>query len=377
MANTLTALAPVLYGAAQTVSRELTGFIPAVDVRVDEMGVAEGDTVSYPIIPLGAAGNFTPAMTTTQGSDTTPTKVDLTFSNHKQYTWNLTSEQEISLGNGNQNLVEFIRQSTEQGIRSLANAIELHVATKAYQGASRATGTAGTTPFGSNLNAAVDVRKILRDNGAPESEISLIMGTSAEANALKIFDPTNSLSGPDIALRQQGIISAQYGMDWRVSKQVVDHVKGTGTGYLLNDAGSAIGDTAILTDTGSGTIIAGDVVTFAGTSDKYVVNTALAGGQFSIGRPGLVAAETDDDAITVGNSFAANIALHRNAVILAMRPPSQVANKNIETMPITDPRTGMTFLMEKIYGDGVTTYRLRVLYAAAAVQSEHIAILLG
>lgn len=377
MANVLTVLAPTLYSAAQVVSREQTGFIPAVDVRIDEASVAQGDTVSYPIIPKGTASSYSPGMTTATGSDTTPTTVDLTFSNHSQYTWHLNSEQEISLANGGQNLMEFMRQSTEQGLRVLCNQIESHVATVAYQGASRATGTAGTTPFGSNLGAAVDVRKILRDNGAPDSDVSLVLGTAAEAAALKIFDPTNSVSGPDITLREQGIISRQYGLNWRCSQQVVDHTKGTGTGYLLNDASSAIGDTVIAADTGSGTIIAGDIVTFAGTTDKYVVNSAFSGGSFTIGRPGLLAAETNNDAITIGNNYAANVALHRNSVVLAMRPPSQVQNANIQTMPITDPRTGMTFLMERIAGDGQTTYRLRVLYAAAAVQSEHIAILLG
>ena len=71
MANTFTALAPVLYSAAQEVSNEPFGVISAIDTRFDDKGVAKGDSVKVPIAPTLSPSSYTPAMTTTAGTDAT------------------------------------------------------------------------------------------------------------------------------------------------------------------------------------------------------------------------------------------------------------------------------------------------------------------
>ena len=46
-----------------------------------------------------------------------------------------------------------------------------------------------------------------------------------------------------------------FGFNVGVSGKIVNHTKGTGTGYLVNkSAGMAVGDTSVPVDTGSGTI---------------------------------------------------------------------------------------------------------------------------
>ena len=151
----------------------------------------------------------------------------------------------------------------------------------------------------------------------------------------------NEAGGSD--LLRQGILLDLQGLGIRESAQIKSHTKGTGASYLLNDASSAIGDTVIAADGGSGTILAGDVVTFAGTATKYVVNSALSGGSFSIGGPGLLVAEANDDAITVGNSYTANVAFHRRALELAMRAPAvpQGGDSADDAMLIQDPQLFM------------------------------------
>ena len=68
-----------------------------------------------------------------------------------------------------------------QAFRVLVNEMENDVCDALAQGASRATGTAGTTPFASTLGDSAQVRKILDDNGAPGSGRSLVINTSAGA----------------------------------------------------------------------------------------------------------------------------------------------------------------------------------------------------
>lgn len=78
---------------------------------------------------------------------------------------------------------------------------------------------------------------------------------------------------------------------------------GTGSGYLVNNgAGYAIGATTIAADVGSGTILVGDRVRFAGHTTVYKVSAALSAGSFTI-EAGLTAAIVDNAAITVGPTW--------------------------------------------------------------------------
>lgn len=76
---------------------------------------------------------------------------------------------------------------------------------------------------------------------------------------------------------------------------------GTGEGYLVNNgAGYGIGATSIAVDTGTGTMLVGDQIKFAGHATLYTVATALTAGVVVIAAPGLVATVADNEAVTVG-----------------------------------------------------------------------------
>ena len=136
---------------------------------------------------------------------------------------------------------------------------------------------------------------------------------------------------------------------------------------------------ALVAHAGTGTIIAGDVVTFAGTSDKYVVNTALSGGSFAIGTPGLRAAEADNDAITVGDSFAANVMLHRSCVELAMRPLEKPNGSDaaVDEMVVQDPHSGLVFRVSVYQGFYKQMIDITALYQAKAWKPDGIVTVLG
>src|SRR5699024_3726978 len=85
----------------------------------------------------------TPGATAPQTGDTTDSYIDMTISNSKHYPILYTGEDTLALG---ENYTDNQRQKFEQAFRELTNAIEADVATT-YKGASRAYGTAGTSPF--------------------------------------------------------------------------------------------------------------------------------------------------------------------------------------------------------------------------------------
>lgn len=376
MANTLTALAPVAYSAAKQVAAEPFGAVQAINANFDDKGVAKGDTVSVPVAPTRTAADFTPAATTSSGTDATATSIGVTITKSRLVSWNLTGEQLRSLQNGGSD-ADWAGQLLAQGMRTLRNEMEADAVTAIRVGASRAYGTAGTTPFASDLTALTNARKILQDNGAPLADLQFVGDTSAGLNLRNLGVIQNHYQAGTDEERRSGVLQRQFGFMPRESAGISTVTKGTGASYLTNSASLTVGTTVIPADTGSGTILAGDVVTFAGdTVNKYVVASALSGGSFTIAAPGLKVAIADNAAITVGNNYVPNLAFERSACVGVVRPPIVPANPTISQLPISDP-SGMTYLLLEIAQYGQVSWELHCAWGFKTVNTEFAAIVLG
>ena len=254
----------------------------------------------------GSAKDFTPGITNTSAQSVTSSTVDVAITKQRKYDMVLTGEQIRSLENGG-NYQDWARQFMENGMRVLRNEAETDCVAAIKAGATRAVGTSGTNPFASNADLIADARKVLVDNGGRMTDAHMIIGTSA-SNALQklgIYAKANE-AGSD-AERRSGGFGMQYGFNLAESYAIGTHTKGSGASYQLNGA-LAVGDTTVTVDTGSGTILAGDVVTIS--NHQYVVATALTGGAFTINAPGIREVVADNTAITVTNNYTGNLFLN-------------------------------------------------------------------
>lgn len=382
MANTIpTELISYLYAAMDIVSREMVGFIPAVTLDPSAARAALNEDVYSFTTANATASDITPAVNSPDDGDQTLGKVKITITKSRCVPIRWNGEQSRALNNG-------VGRSTVQGnqitqaVRTLVNEIEADLA-GLYKTTSRAYGTAGTTPFGTagDYTDAAEVRRILVDNGAPRSDLQIVMNTAAGAKFRgKQSDAAGQ--GTDQLLRQ-GVLLDVHGMALRESAQVKNHTKGTGSGYAVNNASNyAAGSTTLAADTGSGTILAGDILTNTTSgrdTNKYVVGTALSAGSLAINAPGLVNAWTDNDTLAVGNSYAANMAFSRSALVLATRVPATPAEGDAATdrMTITDPLSGLTLEIAMYPQYKQVRYEVAVAWGVANIKPEHTAILLG
>lgn len=375
MANTLTNLIPLAYEALDVVSRELVGFIPSVSLLPSADRVAKGQTVYSPVAPANTAADITPAMTVTAASDQTISTKTLTVDTFKQSGFNWTGEEEFGINSG-VGMEAIMRDQIAQAFRVHVNAIESALAIAAKNAASRGYGTAGTTPFASSLVDPANIKKILDDNGAPMSGRSLIINTTAGAALRTLAQLTKANEAADTSLLRQGTLLDIHGFAVRESAQVASTTKGTGTSYVLNGT-HGVGATTITIKTGSGTVVAGDIITI--NSVKYVVTTgASAAGDIVIGAPGLLAAGADGDTVTISNTSARNIGLSRNAIQLATRLPKVPANDlAADRQIVTDPVSGIAFELSMYPGYRMVKYEVALAYGIAAIKPEHIAVLLG
>lgn len=375
-ANTLTALQPVLYSAAQQVSAEPFGAINAINVSFDDKGVAKGDSVKVPVAPTRTPTDFTPGATTSTGTDATADGISVTITASKKVDWHLTGEQIRSLDNGGSDK-EWVRQLLAQGMRGLRNLAEQDCCTAIKQGASRAYGTAGTTPFASDLSALTNVRKILQDNGAPLADLQFVGDTSAGLNLRNLGIIQQAYQAGSDAERRSGALLRQFGFQISESAGIALHTKGTGASYVTSGSTAvAVKDIALVT--GTGTVLAGDVVTFAAdANNKYVIGTGVAApGTITLGRPGARVVIGTGNAMTVGNTYTPNMAFERGAVVGIMRPPVMPENPTISQMLISDEK-GMTYLLLDIAQYGQRTWELHLAWGFKVVQGEHVALVLG
>lgn len=383
-ANTLTRLIPDLYAGLDVVSRELVGFIPAVSRNSTAERAAVGQAIVWPVSPAVAAVDIVPAMTVPTAADVAIGNGTISISKSRAAPFGWTGEEQLGLNTG-AGYLSVQADLFAQGVRTLVNEIEVDLGTVAALKASRAYGAVATIPFATNFAETAQVRKILDDNGAPLTERSLIINTTAGASMRTLGNITKvNEAGTQMGLRDGELINV-HGFSIKESAGVKRATAGTASGATTNNAGYAIGATTItLVSAGTGTIVAGDVISFAGDANMYLVVTGDAdvsnGGTVVLRAPGLrQAIPASAQNITVVASGARSVGFSRNAIQLATRAPAlpQQGDLAIDRMMITDPRSGMSFEVSIYPGYRMVRAEVAAAWGYEVIKSEHVAVLLG
>ena len=382
MANTLTGLIPNLYAAMDVVSRELTGLIPAVSRDSSAARAAKDQTIRTPVVPTVSTENITPGETPANSGDATIDNIEMTISKAKAapVRWNGEEQRGVAL------YEQIQTQRFAQAMRALVNEVEADVAS-VYSGASRAYGTAGTTPFGSDLSAMAEVLKILKDNGAPTDALKCVFNTSAGANLRSLTQLTDvNRSGTDRTLRDGALLDV-HGFELRESGQIATQDNSTedASGTLTVSGAHFKGATTVTLGaaTAACTVVAGNYITIG--DHKYMVttgNTITAGGtgDVVISEPGLMEAMSGGESVTQNTSnYAGNIAFAQSAIHLVTRAPAMPAGGDAadDVMEITDPVSGLAFQVAVYRQYKQVKYEVGLAWGYKIINPEHTAILLG
>lgn len=384
MANTLTNLIPTLYQSLDKVSREQVGLIPAVNLNASGANAALNESINVPVTVAESAYDITAGLYAPDNGDTTPGNVVMTINKSKMVPVRFNGEEMRGLNNG-LGASQLVTDRFTQAMRTLTNLVEADIAGQ-HVYASRAYGTAGTTPFASTIGDSAQVRKILEDNGQWfEGSMGLVVNSAAGANLRTLGQLTKANeAGSDMGLRR-GALMDLNGFMLGQSSQIITSVAGTGALATTNTAGYAVGATVItLASAGTGTIVAGDCITFAGDTNVYVVasgDTDVSnGGTITLAAPGLKKAlAASAIAITLVAASARNMAFEKNAIQLITRAPAMPDGGDgaDDVMNITDPLSGITYQVAVYKQYRQVKYEIGLAWGVKTVKAEGLALLLG
>jgi hypothetical protein len=386
----LSDFAGFFYQALDVVSRELVGFIPAASRNAELDRMAIGVPITFDESVAAAAEDISPALTPSGGAALAPNKGEVTLSKQRRVKFNFSGENALKLMNSG-TYDQISGSAFAQAMRTLVNEIEADLMT-ACVAPSRAYGAAGTTPFNTvgSLADTANLLKIFQDNGAPLTDRRLVLTTTASANLrskqASLFKVNEA--GTDDLLRR-GFIGDLQG--WRIGETSASssHTKGGGTS-LVTDTGAtyAKGTTKIHLDTGYGTVLAGDVVTFAGDSNKYIVATghnfgtsgAPVEGDIVLASPGLMQTLADGVAMTVGDSYSVGgVAIGSGSLLLGSRLPAlpEGGDAASDELLIQDPVSGIPFRIAVYKGDHLNQYTIETAWGCKLIAPRHSALLIG
>lgn len=379
--NTLTGLIHIIYRNLDVISQEAVGYAPSVSRDAESSRAAVGQIVTVNRTPPIAAKNIVPAMVVTEGPGVVMDPVTMTITKSRAVPLPWRGEEILSLvspGPGHNTVLD---DEIQQAFRTLRNEIDIDLAVEVKDAASRAVGVAGTTPFNDQIDESADALKIMIDNGAPLTDLQMVINSTVGAQLRSNTQLTKANeAGTDETLRNGTLLNLNK-FNIRESAGVQETTKGTGSSYTSDASGYAVGATNITLITGTGTIVTGDVATFAGDTNKYIVAVGLAApGVLTIAAPGLrIALPTSAVALTVGETAVQNSFFSRSAVLLLNRLPALPGGKDAATsrFNVTDPNNNLVFDIALYLGYHMAQWEIATAWGVKNIKPEHTGTLLG
>jgi hypothetical protein len=364
---------PQILARGLMVLRETCIMPRLVNSSYSKEAAEKGDTINIPIPSAISTINVTPSNTLIAPTDVVTAKVDLSLDQWKQNTPFHLTDKELNEIARNEH---FMPHAVGESVRGLANDVNLSILNQ-YKGiygfVGLGTGSNEVTPFASTVVDATSARKVLNQQLAPKDFRRAVLDWDAEANALALSPFADAEKTMSDVVKIQGELGRKYGIDWFADDQIVTHTAGTATGDSTTGS-AALGATTVNRATTSGTMLEGDIITFANHSQTYSVAADVASGGAAITfTPPLKAAVPTAQAISIAADHVVNLAFHRDAFAYATRPlVSNTLDVSLgsEILSMQDPKTGLVMRLEASRQHKQVVWEFDILWGAKLVRPE-------
>jgi hypothetical protein len=210
---------------------------------------------------------------------------------------------------------ELGRRYIDQQIADLVVSIEAEVLAMAIAATPNQTGD--TAARFNNIFYANLAKKQIEDNGGHKGTKKMLLNSAGE---VQIVDSLKGLfnAQKQIAVQyEEGEMGRAAGFDWSSTTVMPRQLRGAGAGYLVNGANQS--GSSLIVDTGTGTVLKGEIITIAGVNAvhpqtkqnlgylrQFVVTEDYAGGAGTISiYPAIVTSGSEQNVTAVAADNAA------------------------------------------------------------------------
>ena len=364
MPNTFDPIVQPLFARGLRALRENAILARLVNTNWDAQEQMQGDTINVPVPSAATASDVAPSHVPPAPADSSPRTVPIVLNQWKKSDMYLTDKQAREVVENPRSL------QVSEHIKVLVNTVDNYLMAL-YKNVYGFAGTSGTSPFATDAGPLLNGRKVLNDQLAPMNPRYALFDTTAENDAMKIRvfqDASYRRGGPDTTT--EGEVGKVFGFEVKMDQNVPSHTAGTGTGYLVNDASFDIGATSVAVDTGTGTLLSGDIFTVAGDTQTYVARSHSANTVHFA--PAARVAWADNAAFSIKATHAVNLLFHRDSFALATRPLPAAdgfmgGNMMMQGM---DEISGLNLSLEVSREYFQTRYSWSILYGASCIRPE-------
>lgn len=381
MVNVLTAVIPQILAQGVMALRQQAIMPRLVNRKYEREAGLQGSTIDVPIPSAIATTTVVPGATPPATPDLTPTSVAIPLSEWKEAPFHLSDKEQLEILEGPGG---YVNMQVSEAIKSLANNVDnflLALTTKFYgyrnpAGIGNTPRTAFTDSSGNPTNTqdATRLRAILNNQLAPMDDRHQVMSADMEAAALDLRAFQDASYSGSVQAILEGQLNRKIGAQWWMDQNVATHTPGTFSDLII-DGTAVLGEKTVTVDSViGGTAVVGDIVTFAGHTQTYVVTTLLtlaatASGELLI-EPGLVAVPADSAAVTLEAAHVNNPFFHRDAIAFATRPLIPVTHPSIITRATADPISGLTLRLTITAEHRRVRFAFDILYGGEVVRRE-------
>jgi hypothetical protein len=321
--------------------------------------------------------------------DVSETTVPFVINKRKHVSWSF-STQDLTLS-----IEEYSKRYITPAAIALANQVDADLC-DLYKGVHQSSGAAGVTPatFKAFAGASTELNRF----AVPMDSRSLVLDTDAELNAADVLKGLYNPGMVEDAVRN--IATGRIGnMTTYMDQNIKTHTAGTAdANYDVNGADQT--GSSINVDTGSGTILEGDLITFASVYSVNPVSrqstgnlktftvTGTTGGATVTNieiEPAIITsgayqnvtnAPADGDDVVLTATHQANLAFHRNAFGLVVVPLEMPDGAPFKARQTAD-NLSIRVLKDYDIDNDEDIIRIDILYGVKDIYPEFACRLLG
>jgi hypothetical protein len=369
----------IVSGALMTLREELP-FLASVQKQYSGMEGEPGQTFNIQVQAPRAAQDVVPANVVPNDGGGTYSNVPLTLDKWREVPFTITNYELVAMNAG-----PLIPEAIKESARAIANDLNDYIYGKANAKVYGAVGSAAAGLFAANINGLADLDYILSKQLCPVGQRQLALNIGDATAAEKLDDFKKYMNLGDVEALRAGRLGRIYNTEihrqtlanrWTAGSDNGSYVL---TGNITAQAATYPGASfQIGVGTGTGTILAGDLVQIGGSADAqtYVVTSALNTGVLSISPPPAIAHSIGDTVkvIGAGTTYTRNLAFDPGLLALVMRVPNftSIGGEPLPTMGqhrvMVDPVTGIPLKLSSY--PMFEQHNFRLSYLAGAVVAD-------